>query len=163
MSDPLFFLCWVLVFWSEGIFFLPFYTLITTAYINISYINTWILGSMQMERIRKSMYSLKNILSLQMDFHFYPHPRKFFHCFLRGRAGDTERNRRTEKHWSATPLFMPGLGLEPSTLVCALTGNWTCDLWSVGWCTNNWAAVARASLQMDFKNLNMLNAIAISS
>ena len=68
--------------------------------------------------------------------------KNFLYLFLE--RGERGRKKRREISSVWLPLMAPQLGTWPTTQACALTGNWTCNLWFTGWCSIHWATPARA-------------------
>ena len=90
------------------------------------------------------------LLLLRLLLFFYPYTRTFFSLLWeRDRDRDRQTDRQTdrlmwEKNIYCLPSWMCPVWAKSVTWVCALTGNWTCVLWSMGRCSNNWATPARA-------------------
>ena len=81
-----------------------------------------------------SMFCCHHLKILLKKF-FYPHPRTFFNTFRERRERWREKHQCEREAFFGCPLYVtrqgsyvPGLGTEPASYLCALTGNRTHNL-----------------------------------
>ena len=98
-----------------------------------------------------SQREFRELIRLVYQFFYF---KDFIYLFLgrrERRKKERERNIDVQEiHWSIVSQA-PLLGTWPTTQACALTGNWTGDLWFTSWHSIHWTTSARASWSQSLK------------